>query len=211
MRARGAAALLAGALAALPAGAAGRGPLELGARIALAVPLGDAEPGAPLADAVSGQLPVWLEVSYRLSPRLSLGAFGALAPGLPGEGLAGACDRTGSGCASLGLRAGLQAVIDLAPAARPSPWIGLGAGAEWLRSSAGSTTHTWSGWEWAMVQGGAAWPVGGKGALGPFVSAGVGRYERRAIAEGGGSATFVVSDPAVHAWVQVGVRGTLRL
>ncbi|HSN92476.1 MAG TPA: hypothetical protein VLS93_14690 [Anaeromyxobacteraceae bacterium] len=210
MRARGTAALLAAAIAALPATAAGRGAVELGARMALALPFGDAEPGAPLADAVSGQLPVWLEVSYRFAPRLALGAFGSVAPGLPGDGLSGACDRTGSPCRSLGLRAGLQATFELRPGARPAPWIGLGAGVEWLRSSAGSTTHVWSGWEWATVQGGASWPVGGVGALGPFLAAGLGRYGRRAIAEGGGSAAFGVSDPAVHAWAQVGVRGTLR-
>jgi hypothetical protein len=203
MRGLGAAIVL--ALGALPAAAAGQ--VRLGVRAGWAFPLGDAEAGVPLSDATSGQIPLQLEVSWVLGPRLALGAFGAYGIAFPGDGLRGACDAAGASCSAADVRAGLVATLSLAPGSAIEPWLGLSTGYEWLVQRAGTTTLAYHGWQWAAADVGAGWRAGPGARVGPVLSAGVGRFEAETLSSGGTSGGFGVVEPAVHGWITLSVRG----
>jgi hypothetical protein len=204
------ASLAAAALALLPAAAAASPPrLELGARAGAAVPLGDADGSARLDDATAIAFPLWLEASWKVTPRLALGAWGAFAPGVPGHGLRDACDRVAASCSAFGLRTGLRAALTFAPLRGAEPWAALGTGYEWAWQKAGGSTHAWRGFEWLLLEGGAQVRVNPAFAWGPYLSASVGRFEQEVLASGGGSASFALSERTVHAWIEIGVRGTI--
>jgi len=58
------------------AGTASAEGFELGARLGYGLPMGDAVKDAKLSDSVSGQIPIWLDVGYRIDESLFVGAYG---------------------------------------------------------------------------------------------------------------------------------------
>jgi hypothetical protein len=209
MRTRLAAASLAAALL-LPAAARAQPTVAL--RLAYAPALGDLARGVPMSDAMRSQIPVQLDLLWRLGTA-SAGAYGSWGLGQPsGE----ACREPGSSCSASVVRAGVQGMWAFEPfgEARILPWAGLGLGWEWAfqRSErlGSRTAYTWSGPEVAL-QGGAEWPIAGRFGVGPFVLLGGGRYARQALDTSADSASAAIETKAVHVWVHVGVRGRLDL
>src|SRR5512138_1145182 len=198
------------ALAAPPPAAAGPR-FALASRLGVGVPLGDAAQGVRLGDATAAQLPLALEASWLATPALALGACGSWGYAFPGSGLRDACDRVGASCSAASFRTGVQAIWSFAPGAPRRPWAGAGLGYEWLSTDAGEARHVWRGWEWLFLQGGVEWKTGARTSLGPFLSAGIGRYGQQTIRSGGDVAVLEVADPGVHGWIQLGVRGALEL
>jgi hypothetical protein len=207
MRTRLAALSLAAAAALLPAAARAQPVLAL--RLAYAPALGDLARGVPISDAMGSQIPIQLDLLWRVGS-LSAGAYGSWGLGQVGpEGCLG-----GASCSASVLRAGAQAILALAPLGDTSitPWAGLGLGWEWATQKrerpGATTTSTWSGAELSL-QGGAEWPVAGRFGIGPFVWLGFGQYARQSVDTSVESASASIDRKAVHAWVHVGVRGRI--
>lgn len=201
-------ALLAAALL-LPALARGQPSAAL--RLSWAPALGDVARGVPMSDAMSSQFPVQLDGLWRLGA-VSAGAYASWGLGLVPAQTCGA----GADCSASTVRAGVQGTYALPPfrATRVVPWAGLGLGWEWAyqrRERLGSrTSWRWSGPELAL-QGGADWPLGGRYALGPFLQLAFGRYGDVALDTSAASASAEIGARAVHAWIQMGVRGKIDL
>jgi hypothetical protein len=180
-------------------------------RLSFAPALGDLSRGVPMSDAMGSQLPVQLDGLWRLGPA-SVGVYASWGLGFVSDGACG----SGADCSASGIRVGVQGLWAFAPlgAARVVPWGGLGLGWEWAfqeRERLGSrTSWRWSGPELAL-QGGAEWPLAGRFGLGPFAQIALGRYGTVALDTSAGSASADLDTRAVHAWIQVGVRGRIDL
>ncbi len=208
------AALGAALLAAAPPAAASG--LTLGARLAWAPAVGSAADRVPISEELRWQVPIQADAVWRLpwgAPApfagLSVGAYASW--GRARAGTTPCAD--GAACSGRTIRAGAQALWTFAPwILRASPWAGAAFGWEWAssrRERLGAVTTTrWNGPELA-IQGGAAWHVGGPLAIGPFALVGLGQYSGVGIETQVESASASVRDRAVHAWIQLGVRGTI--
>lgn len=187
-----------------PALAAG-GP-ALGLRVGWAFPLGDAQAGDRLADAFRGAVPVGLEGHWRLGERLSAGFHFEYGFGLVAPRLAGAF----ASARGADLRLGAAARFRF-PAGWPfEPWVGAGAGWEWARfwvRGAAPGRLGLSGPELQLEAGGEHSLRGSRFAVGPFLSARFGRYGSAWESGPEGSSSASVRKTAIHAWLQVGLRG----
>lgn len=203
------AAALAACLAAPAAAhAADRTGFLLGARAAYGFPLGDlGGTGPDASDAfdalVDRAFPLWVELNYRFGPSLELGAYGQYAFLNLGNDFGG---DDGSD-----LRAGLQLNVIFAPGSTFTPWLGVGAGWEWLRGQTNLgladlnnlDDTSIDGFD-VMVQGGLDFHAGDRMTAGPFVAATFGQFGNVEIS---GDSTNI-DDKAWHEWIQVGLRVT---
>jgi len=202
-------ALLAG-LATLQLAATARaaeGGPSVGLRLGWAFPLGDAAAGERLADTFRGAVPVGLEAHWRFGERLSAGVhleygFGLLAPRFA-DAFASA--------RGADLRAGAAARYRFSTGWALEPWVGAGAGWEWarfwLRGTAPGRIGL-SGPELQLEAGGDHRLAGRRLAVGPFLSARLGRYDTASESGPSGSTSVGIRRTSVHAWLQVGLRGT---
>ncbi len=169
--------------------------------------------GYRLADGFRSQIPIQLEGAYRLNERIALGAYASYGFDSVGHEVKAVCDAVPASCSARTIRAGVQGFYRL-PEVRPgmSPWFGLGVGWEWSSYSGSGLTETFGGPEIAILQAGADWRVGRNATLGPWLQAAIGWYssiEQSAPAPYG--STSVDFDARIHAWLGLGVRGTVRL
>lgn len=205
LRALAAAALL------VPAGASARPTASLGLRLGWAASAGNASEHVPMSEAIESELPIEAEALLWATDRLAAGAYASWAFGLVGGG---AC-ADGASCSATGIRAGAQGTWTFPPSSfGASPWLGAALGWEWAtqeRERLGATTTTrWNGPELAL-QGGAEWRVEPRLTVGPFALVGIGRYGGVSVDTGAASASEALGSRAVHAWIHVGVRGTIDL
>ena len=193
--------------------------VELGARLGYGLPLGDVDTraalagtvGDPLGQTIGGMVPIWIDGGYRFAPRWFGGLFFAYAPGLLGGALQTEC---GHVCSVFDMRVGAEVHYHLAPGTRWDPWLGAGLGYEWLHIGVSngayspSSAELWaSGFELANLQAGLDVPVGTRVHIGPFVALTTAVYSWNSSLPS--SSTF--GGPALHAWVVLGVRGTINL
>jgi len=175
--------------------------LSLGARIAWAPALGDASKDSPMTDAVTGQVPIQLDASYRLTPGISAGVF--LSYGFA-QLAGGGCGGCSASVTRLGVQ-GTYAFTEVSP--RLVPWVGLGAGLEWLtlkRSVGGVPVgDDLAGFELVHVQGGVDYALGRQLAAGPYVLFSLGQYTTE---EG-----HAVPAKGLHEWLNLGIRGKFDL
>jgi hypothetical protein len=172
--------------------------------------VGSAADLVPMAEAIQWQVPLQADALW------SRGAIAAGAYGSWGAGQVGghACTE-GASCTAQAIRAGAQGLWTF-PQWRSgaAPWVGAGLGWEWAsqrRERLGAATTTrWDGPELAL-QGGAGWRVRGRFAVGPFVLLGLGRFASVSVETPEASASEPIPDRAVHAWIHLGVRGTIDL
>ena len=193
--------------------AAPSGNFELGARSGYSLAAGNASGIEPLDKIASGNVPIWADVGYR-TPYLYAGAFFQLGfVVIPGS----ACS---TNCSGTDVQGGVDVLLHPFPRGRIDPWLGLGAGYEWLDftvtnpASAGASAGAQSsvsihGWELLSAQLGVDFrdDVAMPGlAIGPFVMANLGQYTD-ASTSGAASAAFTIPKQALHAWLTLGVRG----
>lgn len=107
-----------------------------------------------------------LEVGYRLTPNLTLGAYGTLSGYQTGERVAPSTDLV------IAATAGLKADWHFRPASAIDPWVGLGTGWRelWLGNDAG-TDQELRGIDLARVQAGLDYRLTSGVALTPYVGA----------------------------------------
>ena len=103
-------------------------------------------------------------------------------------------------------------VYDIIPDEAVNPWFSLGMGWEWSQASVTASgvtgTLSVSGWELPVVQAGVDFVLSKAFALGPYVGFFGGTYTNLT------TGTHWAVDPstrAYHAWVQLGLKGTLNL
>jgi hypothetical protein len=224
-------------LCSLPAGAQGSASSDglarfrLGLRTGFGVPFGryaevrtlasfrDQDVNA-ISDDVHGVVPFWLDAGYRLTSRLTLGAyfvFGLVLPKVApaADPLSGGCPE-GFDCTATGLRAGLQG--EYAFLTGPvRPWVGLGVGYEWVQTHLEgktlaldlATRH--SGPEFLHLQAGTDFRFNPSFGLGPFVTLTAMQYTSCSFELSGQRQACELDDRAWHGWVLLGARGTLEL
>ncbi len=193
----------------LPMAASARPTLAL--RLAYAPAVGSLAGSVPISDAMRSQVPLQADALWPLRPELAAGLYASWGPGQVPSRACGA----GASCSAAATRAGLQGLRTFARSSfGATPWAGAALGWEWAsqrRERLGvETTARWNGPELAL-QGGAQWTLGRRFGLGPFLLLGAGRYERMSLETPEASASAAIADRAVHAWVHVGVRGSVDL
>ncbi len=203
---------------------ASRAQLQLGLRVGWASAMGDvyeskATPVTPsetmkMSDWIEAQIPIQLDVGYRVTPEITVGGYVSYGFGDTGGRYVDACRTYGWDCSAGVLRTGVEASYAFTSVSRKMvPWAGLGFGYEWAESvakRAGSQNVRTSleGWELVNLQAGADWRVGASFAVGPYVMYAIGQYS------GGsdeGSAFSGIATTKTHQWLGVGVRGTYGL
>lgn len=176
--------------------------LSLGARLAYGLAMGEAAEGGDLADFAKSQIPIQLDVGYRVTPALTIGGYFAYGFANLGDDLE--CDD----CSGRVYRLGVQ--LDYAfKGGSMTPWVGGGIGYEWLKLKDDATDDeiTLSGFEYLNLQGGLDWKVADKFSVGPFALFSIAQYSKAS--EGGED--FDIDNKAMHQWLQLGIRGRFDL
>ena len=173
----------------------------VGIRGALALPTGGLTADQTLSDSMAGQLPIWLEAGYWFTRNIYAGAYYQYAFGL-NNCLAGAT------CTSHGMRFGIEAIYNLAPAATFQPWGGLGFGYETLSRVRSGDDTTAKGFELLNLQLGLDYAASKSFTIGPFASYQLfGKYT--SFTSGGVSNDY--SNTTGHSWLQVGLKAGYKL
>jgi hypothetical protein len=188
----------------LPVGRAGRNVLDGSAR--------------KVGDVAPWRAPIWIDAGYRASALLSYGAYGQLGVGGAGDSCTGKCNWAD-------LRLGVQLGFHFAPERSLSPWLGIGAGYEWLSVKSLSSVDTGDvagvvpfgstellGGPELGAQAGLDFQVDDTLRVGPYAAVSVGDYlgdsfkcQPAGFACPSGSS---IDGSGVHAWLGVGVRGS---
>jgi hypothetical protein len=189
---------------------------DLGLRLGYAIPFGDidANAGNGLASAFSGAIPFVLEGGYRFNQQLTLGALFQYGFAQVKDGNASGCGG-GVSCSGSIVRLGIEGIFHFPNPGMFAPWAGAAIGYEWMGISASggglSTSAGASGIEFLTLQGGAEYRMAPQFTLGPFASLSFARYGTVSVDNGTGSVSTDISDPALHEWLQLGVRGSFNL
>lgn len=204
---------------------------ELGLRLGYAFPFGEASEDSPMDDGIWGHVPLWLDLGYRVTPQLFVGAYGQWGPGSFSGDMETVCDDLeeqaeaagGSASCSIAInRLGAQFHYRFSPEKDASGWLGAGIGYEWMpitieAEAAGTsveTNLTASGLEFINLQFGWDFDLAPSFRLGPWLAFSVAEYDGievdcsadldcSAFNEGD------IENSAIHKWLFLGVRGAL--
>lgn len=190
------------------------GGVEVGFRSGYAIPFGEAVGHADLDEGISGAIPLWLDVGYRILPGLMVGAYAQYAFGFVGDALdKSGCDQAAMKCSISDKRVGAQVHYHFMPFHTPDPWMGAGIGYEWLSITLSSqqedASETLRGVEFVNLQGGVDFAPDPQTrfGVGPFVSFSFAEYDH--ISCGGAGQTCAdIGEKTVHQWLIFGVRGS---
>ena len=195
----------------------------LALRLGYGIPFGDTSATAsgvatPLADQLQGQIPIWIDVGYRFARSWFVGAYAQLGIGIVNTDKAAVgnvCNQPGVSCKGSDVRLGVEGTYSFSPGQSFNPWIGLGTGYEWanlqVESSTGNGEFTFKGWEYFNLQVGGDFSLSKVFALGPYASYGLGQYSSADVTFGSTTFSGDVENKKVHAWLQLGVKGTFNL
>ena len=193
------------------AGSAAAEGLELGARLAYGLPMGEVQEKADLSDFASSQIPLWFDIGYRINENLFAGAY--LSYGL--VQLADDACPDGADCSASDIRLGVQGHYHLSPGESIDPWFGLGIGYEMANSKveAGGieSTGNYSGFEFLNLQGGADFQVSEGVGIGPFLALSIGQYSSYESEVAGNKTDGDIENKGMHEWLMLGVRGSFSL
>jgi hypothetical protein len=189
---------------AVPAAASAQ--LSLGARLGYGAVGGEVVKDVKTSSWIDHEIPVQVDISFKVLPMLSLGAYYAYGFGSvkSGTGLDSARDT----------RLGLQAAFAFLPGEKLDPWIGVGTGWGWLNAKGGGVEMTIDGWEKLMINGGLDFRVADKAAVGLFASYASGEYRNGKITIPGtkwASGSIGTGEVATHSLFTIGIRGTFDL
>jgi hypothetical protein len=199
---------------------------------------GEPESTERLRRILVGEIPLWLDVGARLNEQFFVGAYYQYGFGiLPGE-VARNCDQISSEADAAGgtstcnghdMRLGAEFLYHLLPKGDVDPWAGLGVGYEWIGQSVGAdvqgqsfdASETAHGFEFLNLQAGFDIPATENVGIGPFLALTLAEYAH--VSEscssnigfcedaGLGNAHADINGKALHEWLIIGMRGTLRL
>lgn len=180
----------------------GGGKIKLGLRVGYGLPMGEASKDNKMSDAVSGMIPIWLDLGYMVTPNIMVGLYAQYGLIMLDSKIKDACDD----CSASDIRIGLQAQYHLSPGESLNPWFGLGIGYEMFNlktpspTGSGSVDANATGFEFANLQAGADFKVGDSMGVGPFASFSIGQYSK---VEGND-----IPEKSMHQWLVLGVKGT---
>jgi hypothetical protein len=125
---------------------------------------------ADLQDLAGPGAAVELDVGYRITPNLMLGAYGSFAGYQEGDLIA-------NGSSVFGASAGVQAAWHFRPDMSLDPWLSLGGGWKglWLEPDAGKTTSL-QGLDLARVQAGVDYRVSPDVSISPIIGGSLGMF-----------------------------------
>ncbi|HEY3252499.1 MAG TPA: hypothetical protein VGJ91_01075 [Polyangiaceae bacterium] len=172
--------------------------IRLGLRLGYAFALGNLDKNDKMSDGTKGQIPIWIDAGYMVTPNILVGLYGQY-------GFVQLKDCTD--CSAHDIRFGLQGQYHLAPAGSADPWLGLGFGYEWLGLSQGGASGTIKGFQFLNLQGGADFKVSDAFAVGPFVDFSLGQYSSISVEDQSAD----IPEKAMHEWLTLGVKGTFGL
>lgn len=201
-----------------PRAAAQNTGFEAGLRVGYGIPLGSLSENNDLSDGIGGQIPLILDVGYRVIPNLFIGLYGQYGFAWVGGDIADLCDATNADCSAHDIRLGIQAHYHFQPRQGLDPWIGLGFGYEWFGVSAegGNTEFSTGahGFEFINLQAGLDLRASQNFYVGPFLTLSIGQFSKATVdCESGlcGTGQFGASgdieNTAVHEWLMLGLRG----
>ncbi len=186
---------------------------ELGVRLAWGFPLGDAtgENEGELSNFAIGQIPLHLDVGYRLNPHIFLGGYFQYGIAFPGDDCAEAPENPD--CAASDVRIGIQGIYHFTPiTAGNAVWVGAGIGYEWLSVTgevAGvESTTTLGGFEFLKLQAGYDFEVSEQSRIGPYGMFTLGQFSTLSTELDGLEEEDDDFDKALHEWLFVGVKGS---
>jgi hypothetical protein len=190
---------------------------EAGLRVGYGIPLGSAAGDADLSDGVGGQVPLILDVGYRVIPNLFLGLYAQYGFSWVGDTYDQLCDAPGASCSAHDIRLGIEGHLHFKPREKIDPWVGLGLGYEWLTVGAEASnvevSTTFSGFEFVNLQAGLDIKAADNFYIGPFLALTIAQFSDASLdsdvpALGGEfGADGDIEDKAVHEWLLLGVRG----
>jgi outer membrane protein W len=199
-----------------PAAVVDRPGFDLGLRLGYAVPFGDidATPGNGLANGVSGGVPFILEAGYRFNSAVTVGLLFQYAfVGINNNATTGCVPA--NNCSGSVIRLGPEVMYHFVMPTMFVPWVGAGFGYEWFSLDStdnnGPRTDGFSGFEFLNLQVGADYRAAPRFVIGPFASFSIARYSTNTADVPGASTSVDIADPAVHEWLQIGVRGGFNL
>jgi hypothetical protein len=194
--------------------------LVLGVRAGFGLPFGktdDDTSNSSMSDGVTGMIPLWLDVGYRLNPNVQIGAFLQYGFALLNKDKAFSdCKMSGVSCSGSDLVIGASGQYHLMLES-VDPWVGIGVGYERLgftmSAQGAEVSVATSGLNFLNLQAGADFQASPGLGVGPFVSFSAGQYSSNS-GSGSGGVTVMVMDPkkkAMHEWLLFGVRGVFNL
>jgi hypothetical protein len=178
---------------------------EAGGRTGFLFPTGKlTSAGDDMSSGITGQIPIWADIGYRVTPSLFVGAYGQLGFVLPKN-----CPSTSS-CSGTDLRLGPEILFHGSPGAGTDPWFGAGIGWEILtltESQGGnSVSATASGIEFMNLQAGIDFRLADHARIGPFASFSMNETTSVSASLGGTSGSSSDFDKSLHFWLGAGLR-----
>jgi hypothetical protein len=180
---------------------------KLGVGVGYSLPFGDARKvegeSVALSDVYSGEAPVELEFTYKLTHAISAGVYAGYGYGMVASKSSDALSSITS------WRLGVQGEYEFAKVGPAIPFaaVRIGYVTETLEGKDGVGSGSASGWEYLTLIGGADFEVAKGFAVGPFVSLALGQYTTEK-SPGGESESIPSGDRTMHEWLTIGVRGS---
>jgi hypothetical protein len=184
--------------------------LRLGLRAGAAFPVGKIESGdqTELSRTFGTAIPLTANVGVQASKNFYVGLYATWVLGSAGSDADTACSQVD--CSAYGARLGLDVELRLPSDRLRATWfsysIGWSADEIDLKTAAGTEQHAWGGLDFATLLGGVDFPIGEHNTLGPFGGAGLSLYLYEVDAVDGTGHDKSVHDPALHGFIQVGIR-----
>jgi hypothetical protein len=207
--------------------------LALGLRLGYALPMGKA--GAPangffvdtskdnLPDNLSGMIPIWLDVGYRVNPSIYVGGFFQYGFAFVNKDTRQECSQ-GNSCSAHDIAFGANVHYHILPAAPFDPWLGAGLGYEigTLSESGNSAlghfdySVNFNGFQFLILEAGGDFKASPDIAVGPFLNFAIGQYSTYSSSTTGNNGNTVLqdgdlTDTGMHQWLTIGVRGQFSL
>ncbi len=213
--------------------------LALGLRSGYAIPMGKAgalptsatggavDPNKDnLHDSITGMVPLWFDVGYRVNPAVYVGGFFQYGFAFVNKDVASACNQ-GISCSAHDVAFGANLHYHILPDAQFDPWVGAGLGYELITASeSGSVTianatfnvdgsTTLKGFQFLVLEAGGDLKATPDFAVGPFVNFALGQYSTWSSNTTANGVTQDQSgdlqDTGMHEWLTIGLRGQYNL
>jgi outer membrane protein W len=212
--------------------------LALGLRAGYAIPMGkegtvsttngsvSSTSTDKVADDISGMVPIWLDVGYRVNPAVYVGAFFQYGFASVNKDHNPTCSQ-GFSCSAHDIAFGANVHYHILPEGQFDPWVGAGLGYELLTAnvsgsaSFGGTTvtadatQTLKGFQFLVLEAGGDFKATPAFGVGPFVNFSLGQYSSWSSSVTSGGTTQDesgdVQDKGMHEWLTIGLRGQYDL
>jgi len=203
--------------------------LALGARLGYALPMGKlgstaTTPAATandnLPDAVTGMVPIWFDIGYRINPSFYVGGFFQYGFAFVNKDKSVECNQ-GVSCSAHDIAVGANFHYHILPAAPFDPWVGAGIGYEILGLGLNGnllgrpidTSGSITGLQFLSLQAGGDFKAAPDVAIGPFIGFAIGEFTGYSLTDNPSGLTVSgdLNDTGMHEWLTIGVRAQFNL